>query len=490
MSKNHIICQSLPEAPQVLDVDEDDPYYLNNVSQYYPPVIFKQINSLEVENKIAQFWQINSKICEPNIDISLLSFNRALRTDIESHLAGYVNVTRLVLATMTTYLKENLCCLNLKESNLYCHQTTQKLSPLVVELYKPPTVQLCRNHGPNLPKSLCLEMISNCHQHGIQHIIVSDYYNWGFFHFKKSSDLKHLQCEFFWKKCDEIKPSVRECICNYIWESILIPYDLNIETSINIIRLEKRKKAIANGVFPRLNYFEVFGSEKRYPSRRSSDRQINQFLHDKNRPHILDFLNDDISVSIVKKLHGHRILRFENVKSLLMEKIYHCSSKLRQIVKIYDTLSCLQGTIVPFLYTVMVTDPLRTNYDSDRSLGLLIEYLDDFYTLNYWLKCPQKPKDWEKEENELKAELKANIQRAVRAVHEQGITHGKLCDTAILICKQSFAISLVSLSHAQISKDTSVDIMALKDIFERIDTVRLNIINKVTPENCCYKTTQ
>jgi tRNA A-37 threonylcarbamoyl transferase component Bud32 len=171
-------------------------------------------------------------------------------------------------------------------------------------------------------------------------------------------------------------------------------------------------------------------------------------------------------------VHGHRVLHFSKVTYLLMEKIYNSRSKIRHLVDIFDRLSCLQGNILPYFYTVFVTDPLRTNYDNDRSLGILIEYLGGFCTLSEWLQSPERPHDYFRSDEEIKNELKATLLRTVKMVHSQGIIHGNLCDTSVLICKESLSITLVNIKLARVSNDTKGDDKAMKSIFEQIEQAR------------------
>lgn len=131
----------------------------------------------------------------------------------------------------------------------------------------------------------------------------------------------------------------------------------------------------------------------------------------------------------------------------------------------YSILSDLQGTVIPYFYTIAVADPYH--YHARRYTGILLEYLEDTMTLSEWLEYPELPPDILTKISErspfhedvksgvrIKQEtlitiMKENIIWALDQIHDRGVAHGNLTADNILIRNDSLNVVLVDFIHAQ-----------------------------------------
>lgn len=323
------------------------------------------------------------------------------------------------------------------------------------------------------------------------YIVLTDYTDWLILKADKCND-ELVSCKMYWKNCqDEDKSlSVRECIAaltcadpNLDSSSVSSGLQLQIQSAVNCTKsLNRNTKKHCP-----LRFKEIVGYDCAPRSRRTI-KHSEFFNHLTRYSGMMDYLFDQVSpatLRIIQPIPGscsvcrvalfteNRVCAFEkcfdphwlppnypHAESINPDK-YHRVRTMRASKAFlsefwaYDALSSLQGTMVPYLYCAVVTDPY--GYHDTRVTGVLMEYLDGYITLRQWLKerPPATMIPYKQSEGKKMIQVQNTTRLIVYAVHECNVSHCNLSKSNFLIRPQDLTVVLVDFSNSVVGKHAS-----------------------------------
>jgi serine/threonine protein kinase len=130
---------------------------------------------------------------------------------------------------------------------------------------------------------------------------------------------------------------------------------------------------------------------------------------------------------------------------LFVEKIYDSDEKFEKEMSIYRKLSHLQGTTIPYLHSVLVTDPFVTHLGVRRP-GALFEYCCEAMLLKEWWDKPIAARSLPP--SELRHRMQQVVVASVETLHGEGIAHTQLIDH-LLVRPSDLQVTIISFTHCQ-----------------------------------------
>lgn len=147
-----------------------------------------------------------------------------------------------------------------------------------------------------------------------------------------------------------------------------------------------------------------------------------------------------------------------------VEKVYKTTTAFETEMAVYRKLSYLQGTTLPYVHAVVMTDPLNTHLGV-RKPGVLLEYRWDSIPLRDWWRKPMSGLSGYWSPDELRQKVRQVITAAVETIHGEGIAHTQLVDH-ILVRPSDLQITIVSFTRAtDSSQGIDHDLLDLAEFF-------------------------